>query len=131
MGTRELDHLFALVEVGGPEAEQRAVFGPTEGSPNTHPGQGMACCRFFFRNAYLELVWVHDPAEAQTVPAGLAHLWPQWTGWRTRRVEASIGVELRRDAGAVLHQAARPVRLERGRQADCEFHSGEITRNAG
>jgi hypothetical protein len=39
-----------------------------EGEPNTHPGQGTACRRFFFRNAFLELVWVRDPAEAQGEP---------------------------------------------------------------
>jgi hypothetical protein len=50
--------------VGGPEVELFAAFGLTEGAPNTHPGQGTACRRFFFRNAYLELVRGHDPAGA-------------------------------------------------------------------
>ena len=48
MATFELDHLLVWVDVGGPEAERLAAFGLTEGAPNTHPGQGTACRRFFF-----------------------------------------------------------------------------------
>lgn len=74
MGVYELDHLFVWASAGGPEADAVAAIGFTEGQPNTHPGQGTACRRFFFRNAFLELVWVHDPAEADgeaTRPTGL------------------------------------------------------------
>jgi hypothetical protein len=89
----ELDHLFVWSEVGGPEAERLVAFGLTEGSPNPHPGQGTACRRFFFRNAYLELLWVHDAAEAQTRPAGQTELWARWN---SRQAGASpFGVGLR------------------------------------
>ena len=60
----ELDHLFIFTSVGAREVEQLLKFGLTEGEPNTHPGQGTACRRFFFHNAYLEFVWVHDEQEA-------------------------------------------------------------------
>ncbi len=60
----ELDHLFLWASPGGVEADRLVTFGLTEGEPNTHPGQGTACRRFFFRNAYLELLWVNDPIEA-------------------------------------------------------------------
>jgi hypothetical protein len=59
----ELDHLFTFTRVGAPEVEQLVQFGLSEGQPNTHPGQGTACRRFFFHNAYLEFVWVHDEQE--------------------------------------------------------------------
>ena len=54
----QFDHLFICTSVGAPDAERLVAFGLTEGEPNVHPGQGTACRRFFFRNAYLELLWV-------------------------------------------------------------------------
>jgi len=60
----ELDHLFTFTSAAAREVEQLLKFGLSEGEPNTHPGQGTACRRFFFHNAYLEFVWVHDEQEA-------------------------------------------------------------------
>src|SRR5262245_501405 len=82
----ELNHLFVWTNSGGPEADRLAAFGLTEGEPNTHPGQGTACRRFFFRNAYLELVWDRDAAEAQAEVVRPTGLWPRWCG---RSVTAS------------------------------------------
>src|SRR5262245_66233737 len=76
----ELDHLFVWVSPSGPEADRLAAAGLTEGERNTHTGQGTACRRFFFRNAFLELVWVHDPAEAQGEAARPLGLWPRVAG---------------------------------------------------
>jgi hypothetical protein len=75
----ELDHIFAWASPGA-EDESRALaeFGLSEGTPNTHPGQGTACRRFFFRNAYLELLWVTDPAEVQSATIQPTHLWERW-----------------------------------------------------
>jgi glyoxalase-like protein len=67
--TYALDHVFVCCAEGAPEAERLVRLGLTEGSPNTHPGQGTASRRFFFENAYLELIWVTDPREAQGEPA--------------------------------------------------------------
>lgn len=75
----ELDHLFVWTSVGAPEGDQLVEFGLTEGAPNSHPGQGTACRRFFFRNAYLELLWVRDPAEAQGEVIRPLHLWERWS----------------------------------------------------
>ncbi len=75
----ELDHLFVWTSVGAPEADRLVRFGLTEGAPNTHPGQGTACRRFFFRNAYLELLWVQEAAEAQSEIVRSLHLWERWT----------------------------------------------------
>jgi len=47
----ELDHLFICVSIRAPEADRLAAFGLTEGTPNTHPGQGTACRRFFLGKA--------------------------------------------------------------------------------
>src|SRR5215471_16231154 len=71
---RELDHLFIFTSVGAREVEPLLKFGLTEGEPNTHTGQGTACRRFFFHNAYLEFVWAHDEQEATdawVMPFGL------------------------------------------------------------
>jgi hypothetical protein len=77
----ELDHVFVCTEVGAQAAAAAlARLGLTEGSPNTHPGQGTACRRFFFRNAYLELVWVSEPKEAQSDLAAPTRLWERWSG---------------------------------------------------
>jgi hypothetical protein len=76
----ELDHLFICTSTGAPEADHLVQFGLTEGAPNRHPGQGTACRRFFFRNAYLELLWVADPAEAQADLVRRTGLWERWSG---------------------------------------------------
>jgi hypothetical protein len=77
--TYALDHVFVCGAEGAPEAERLVRLGLAEGAPNTHPGQGTACRRFFFENAYLELIWVTDAQEAQAEPAARARLWPRWS----------------------------------------------------
>jgi hypothetical protein len=70
-----LDHVFMLVSEGAPEADELVRFGLTEGSRNVHPGMGTANRRFFFDNAMLELLYVQDPAEAQSEPIRPAGIW--------------------------------------------------------
>jgi hypothetical protein len=94
----ELDHVFVLCAAGAPEATALARVGLQEGSPNEHPGQGTACRRFFFRNAYLELLWVGDAAEAQTDPARSTRLWERWS--RRREGANPFGIVLRPDGKA-------------------------------
>jgi hypothetical protein len=74
----ELDHVFILCDRGAPGAEALRRLGVREGSGNTHPGQGTACRRFFFANAYLELLWVEDEAEASSEPAKRTRLLDRW-----------------------------------------------------
>jgi len=76
----EIDHVLVCCDVDAPEAAALIACGLTEGSGNTHPGQGTANRRFFFRNAYLELLWVHDPGEARREPATQTRLWERWSG---------------------------------------------------
>ena len=64
----ELDHFFIIVEPGARVAERLISLGLTEGSPNTHQGQGTTSRRFYFSNSMLELLWVHDAAEAAGGP---------------------------------------------------------------
>jgi hypothetical protein len=75
----ELDHVFICCSAGAPEGDALVRLGLTEGSPNTHPGQGTANRRFFFRNAFLELLWVSDPAEARSGQARRTNLWERWS----------------------------------------------------
>jgi Glyoxalase-like domain len=75
----ELDHVFICCSLGAPEAAALLGLGLTEGSSNSHPGQGTACRRFFFKNAYLELFWVRDPQEAQSPSASPTRLWDRWS----------------------------------------------------
>src|SRR5687768_13979298 len=81
----ELDHLFILTSVGAPAVDLLLGAGFTEGQGNIHPGQGTACRRLFFRNAYLEFLWVHDEREAQNEAVNPLQL---WTRWRSRRIGA-------------------------------------------
>ena len=75
----EFDHVFICVSRGGEEARELAAFGLIEGPANKHQGQGTACRRFFFANAYLELLWVSNAAEAQTEQTRPTYLWERWT----------------------------------------------------
>jgi hypothetical protein len=71
----ELDHVFIFTESPEQVASSLHSFGLIEGSPNTHPGQGTACRRFFFENAYLELVWVSSEEEVKSQDIAETQLW--------------------------------------------------------
>ena len=75
----ELDHVFVCTSAGAPAAERLIEFGLVEGSPNRHPGQGTANRRFFFGNAFLELLWVEDASEAQCSLVRRTGLWQRWS----------------------------------------------------
>jgi Glyoxalase-like domain len=70
-----LDHAFIACAAGAPEADALLRLGFVEGSSNTHPGQGTANRRFFFDNFMLELLWISDPAEAQSERTRRTRLW--------------------------------------------------------
>lgn len=64
----ELDHFFVAVsglEAGSPAVEA-AGFLASPSHP--HPGQGTASRGILFENAYLEFIWLTDPAEAESPP---------------------------------------------------------------
>lgn len=74
----ELDHLFICTSVGAPEVGRLTAVGLTEGQSNLHPGQGTACRRLFFHNAYLEFLWVHNEGEARGEAVEPLRLWERW-----------------------------------------------------
>ena len=76
----ELDHVFVCCSTGAPEGDALVRRGLVEGSPNTHAGQGTANRRFFFRNAFLELLWVSEPADARSEQTRRTKLWERWSG---------------------------------------------------
>jgi hypothetical protein len=74
----ELDHIIFFCAPGAPEADVLLGLGLHEGPGNSHPGQGTVNRRFFFRNLYLELLWVEGFDEAQTGEARRTQLWDRW-----------------------------------------------------
>ena len=98
----ELDHLFVCADVGAPEAERLVAFGLTEGDPNVHHGQGTANRRFFFRNAFLELLWVSDPVEVQTELVRPTQLWSRWSQRKSGTSPFGVGLRPTRPGSAEI-----------------------------
>ena len=71
----ELDHRFVCTRVGAPEVDALVALGLTEGSANTHRGQGTTNRRISFRNAMLEFLWVMNEAGARSPVIAPTHLW--------------------------------------------------------
>jgi hypothetical protein len=71
----ELDHIFIFAKEPDQVSKALHLFGLTEGTSNVHPGQGTACRRFFFHNAYLELVWVINEEEIKNSGIAKTKLW--------------------------------------------------------
>lgn len=90
-----LDHAFICCAVGAPEAAALLRLGLKESSPNTHPGQGTACRRFSFANAYLELFWVSDADEATSDLVRPTRLSERWSG--RQKGACPFGIILRPD----------------------------------
>lgn len=61
----DLDHLFLFIDPDGPEPAALKGLGLRESFRRTHPGQGTANRCYCFDNAYLELLWLSDEAEAR------------------------------------------------------------------
>jgi Glyoxalase-like domain len=74
----ELDHLFMMTAQGASASDRLLALGFVEGRSRVHPGQGTTNRCFFFQNAMLEFLWVHDPAEAQSEVIQRTHLWERW-----------------------------------------------------
>ncbi|WP_321836175.1 VOC family protein [Pseudomonas kulmbachensis] len=62
----EIDHVFICVRDHQQAADAMKSLGLSEGTPNVHPGQGTANRRFFFHNAFIELLHLTDEAQAQS-----------------------------------------------------------------
>lgn len=75
----QLHHAFVCTSEGAPEAEALLDAGLTEGSSNTHSGQGTANRRFFFESGFLELLWVQNEVEARSALVAPTKLWNRWS----------------------------------------------------
>ncbi|HEY6123835.1 MAG TPA: VOC family protein [Steroidobacteraceae bacterium] len=78
MSGLELDHIMFFCSSGAPEADALLGRGLHEGPGNSHPGQGTVNRRFFFRNMYLELLWIENFVEAQQPEVQRTGLWDRW-----------------------------------------------------
>jgi hypothetical protein len=70
----ELDHVFVAVPPGAAAFEALRDSGFTVSDEQPHLGQGTASRGLFFENAYLELIWLADAAQAGAVPVRRTHL---------------------------------------------------------
>lgn len=75
----EIDHVFLRAKRNSPEADLLIAFGLTEGGGNIHPGQGTENRRFFFRNAFIELLWVSNQSEAKSEMTRATQLYERLT----------------------------------------------------
>jgi hypothetical protein len=122
-----LDHVFLTVSRGGPEVEPLLEAGFTEGAPNVHSGQGTACRRFFFENAYLEFVWVENQAEAEApaiAPTGLARRGSGDAG--ASRVGVCVRLSAECPDPPVETWAYRPPYLKPGQSIPVGRNSGRV-----
>lgn len=71
----KIDHLFIFTPRSGSEADALVDYGLTEGPGNVHPGQGTANRRFFFKNCYLEILWVENVEEILSEKVKPTLLW--------------------------------------------------------
>jgi Glyoxalase-like domain len=92
--TLELDHLFICTAVGAAEIDQLLRLGLKEGNSNSHPGQGTACRRIFFHNAYLEFLWVVDEQEARADAVRPLGLWERWRYRQTGYSPFGLGLRV-------------------------------------
>ena len=74
-----IDHIFIFVD-SKQSADELIDFGLSEGSGNVHKGIGTANRRFFFENFYLEILWVENEGEAQSVEE--IGIWERYGGSR-------------------------------------------------
>lgn len=75
MHDMELDHIFIFTPKPGNEADCLVESGLVEGPGNKHPGQGTANRRFFFKNCYLEILWVENEEELMSEQVAPSMLW--------------------------------------------------------
>jgi hypothetical protein len=69
--TLRLDHVFCFVDDPDDAVARIEAVGYALDAGITHPGQGTRNRRLIFAEQYLELIWVHDPAEAAANPLRL------------------------------------------------------------
>ncbi|MBW1297545.1 hypothetical protein [Aquimarina litoralis] len=71
----EIDHIFIFSKNKGKEADDLVNFGFVEGSNRIHKGQGTTNRKFYFKNFFLEVLWVVDQNEIQNDTTSPTKLW--------------------------------------------------------
>ena len=88
----EVDHVFVMCDAGAPEIAALESIGLHAQPRRSHPGQGTTNACVVFENAYLELLWVHDEAEARSPASAPSRLWDRWAGRRAGTCPFGIGL---------------------------------------
>lgn len=70
-----IDHIFVFTDDNGKVADELVNFGLTEGSSRVHVGQGTTNRKFYFKNFFFEILWVHNEAEIKSEQTRLTGLW--------------------------------------------------------
>ena len=91
--TLALDHLFLFVEADGPAPALLEAAGLTESYRRRHPGQGTSNICYCFDNAFLELLWLVDEAEARSPAVARTQLADR-ARWR-ENAASPLGIALR------------------------------------
>lgn len=90
----ELDHVFVFVPPGAADARRAlAALGLRKSFARDHPGQGTSNLCYCFDNAYLELLWLRDRAEAERPPVARTRL-SERARWRETGA-SPFGIALR------------------------------------
>jgi Glyoxalase-like domain len=71
----DIDHIFIFSDEKGTVADQLVSFGLTEGTGRVHQGQGTSNRIFYFDNFFLEIVWVHNEDEINSLLVKPTGLW--------------------------------------------------------
>ncbi len=71
----QIDHIFIFSNNTGKEAQELLDFGFLEGSSRVHKGQGTTNRKFYFKNFFLEILWVSDLQEIKSNLITPTKLW--------------------------------------------------------
>ena len=71
----KVDHIIIFSDNQGREADELISFGLMEGSSRIHPGQGTRNRKFYFKNFFLEIVWVSNESEITNERTSQTRLW--------------------------------------------------------
>jgi Glyoxalase-like domain len=87
----ELDHVFVCAPRAHEDFALLRGAGLSCGVNRIHGGQGTANANFYFDNAYLELLWLHDAAEVRSAVVSPMALWERLTSGVTGACPFGVG----------------------------------------
>lgn len=91
----ELDHIFVCTPFLAADAQRLVEFGLQPGRSRIHAGQGTENVCFFFDNAYLELLGLHDEAEVRSPLVAPLGLWERLHWQQTGACPFGISLQLK------------------------------------